>query len=539
MPYLKGLCFVFICSIHLAQADTQTSPRVVGGTDAQAGDWPWMVALVVTGSTPVSGQFCGGSLISPSWVMTAAHCVSSPAITDFVVYAGAYNLVSSPGTHSAVESIHVHPDYHAPNLDYDIALIKLSSPITHITPVQLVSPQQMSAFSAGQLTTVIGFGDTSSLLYNFPDTLQAAINPLVSNQTCNINYHGIVSDNMLCAGYAAGGSGACVGDSGGPLVVQQAGSWYQIGIVSWGSTNGCAIADYYSVYTRVSKFTSWIYGVLPGLAATEAIDFSYAVAGQRITRSVSVVNNDTTDYNISNITLISATDAFTIVAENCTQTSLAAGNSCDIDVSFLPLVAAKYSASIEINTDAISFPVFNTQLAGGAIDASDFDTDVGSPGLVWGSAGNANWSAQSVTSTEGSTALISPLLNNNQSSALVAHLNLTVNDIITFDWKVSSEDSYDYLELWLDGQLINRISGITDWSQYTLSLSAGEHTIHWHYTKDYSISSGQDRGWIDNIALASSANNNPLTSAINIYGLLLILAIPLLRRSQKITLIKS
>lgn len=533
MHYFKGLSIIFVLCIKLALADTQTSPRVVGGTDASPGDWPWMVALVSTGSTPVSGQFCGGSLINPSWVMTAAHCVTNPYITDFVVYAGAYDLISSPGTYSTVDSIHVHPDYHAPALDYDIALIKLSSPISTIPPVQLINPQQMSALSPGEPATVIGFGDTSSLLYSFPDTLQQADTPLVSNATCNINYNGAVNDNMLCAGYAAGGAGACIGDSGGPLLINLAGTWHQIGIVSWGSVHGCAIADYYSVYTRVSMFNSWIYEVIPGIAATSNIDFSYTVVGQSTKHSVSVFNNDVTSHNITDISLISATSTFTITSENCTQFTLAADTHCEIELAFMPAVTSDYSASVEINTDSTAFPVFTTQLSGSGISASDFDAHLGFPGLVWGTAGNSTWSTHSATSSEGSTSLSSQKLENFQSSTLIAHLNLNSNETVSFDWKVSSEHSYDYLEFWLDDQLITQISGEVNWNSYTLAVTAGNHTLNWRYIKDYSISAGQDRAWVDNIVISHSVDNNdddPFSSATSIYSLVLIFMLALVRR---------
>ncbi|MCK4709409.1 MAG: serine protease, partial [Gammaproteobacteria bacterium] len=221
MHYLKGLIVILLLttSLNQAQASTQITPRIIGGIAASQGDWPWMVALVGAGSSPATGQFCGGSLINQRWVMTAAHCVDNSLITDFVVYTGAHDLVSSPGTMTTVRSIHVHPNYNQFTTDFDIALVELENPVLSITPIQPISPLQMASINAGDMTTIIGFGSTVYPSSNFPDRLQQADVPLITNETCNISYSGSVTSNMLCAGYEIGGTDSCYGDSGGPLMI--------------------------------------------------------------------------------------------------------------------------------------------------------------------------------------------------------------------------------------------------------------------------------------------------------------------------------
>ncbi|MDH5393872.1 MAG: serine protease [Gammaproteobacteria bacterium] len=535
MYYRKGLAIVLCLIINLAQANTATTPRIIGGTTASQGDWPWMVALVYAGDAPVVGQFCGGSVIRPQWVMTAAHCVDGLSATDFSAYAGAYDLVSSPGTGAAIESIHIHPGYSPFTADFDIAVIKLSSPLTAITPIPTISPNQMATVMAGDMLTTIGFGNTSTTSPpNFPDTLQQADVPLVSNATCNLSYSGYVTDNMLCAGYAAGGIDSCNGDSGGPLMLNLAGSWHQIGIVSWGSTVGCAAAGYYGVYTKVAMFDDWLNSIISGLSATAAIDFSYAVTGANAEQTISVMNNDVIAHIINSIAFTSVSNEFSIVAENCTQAPLAAGAICQIDVAFQPSAPLYSAANLEITTDSSLYPVLTSQLTGMGVNASDFDVHVGSPGFTWGSGGNASWSIQSLNSTQGYTSLVSPPLSDDQFSVLVAHLDVATDNSVFFDWRVSSELHYDYLELWLDGQLIERISGDSNWVQYALPLTAGSHVIHWRYIKDFIFSSGQDRGWVDNITLLypanSSSDDGPFSSAISPYSLLLLFIMPFIRR---------
>ena len=229
------------------------APDIIGGQQATAGEWPWQVALIFNQNNPFGSQFCGGSLIDPYWVLTAAHCVDgwNPANTLHVL-SGRQQLSGSAGEITAVSQIIVHPNYVSSSYDWDVALLKLTQPSSAAT----ISLDPL-LFTPGDIATVTGWGRTvSNDPSSGPDNLLEVQVPIVSNQVCSATYGSTVTSNMVCAGQT--GAGACMGDSGGPLVLPNgAGGWVQIGVVSWGGLP-CASAGLPSVYARVDQFTGWI-----------------------------------------------------------------------------------------------------------------------------------------------------------------------------------------------------------------------------------------------------------------------------------------
>ncbi|MFZ5910111.1 MAG: trypsin-like serine protease [Chloroflexota bacterium] len=257
--------------VAYAQEETPPPPEIVGGAPADPGEWPWQVALVygdATGPNFWYDQFCGGSLISNQWVVTAAHCVTNGTTpnnaSEVDVVAGIYDLWAPAAgyQHRNVANIVVHPKWDPNTMDYDIALLKLASPVTlggsgetKTAAVPLV-PSGIGALT-GTTSWVTGWGNTESSV-GYPDELYEVSVPVIANSVCNdaSHYNGDITDRMLCAGYDAGGKDSCQGDSGGPLVVWNSSQWQLAGIVSWG--DGCAEPYRQGVYTRVSEFVDWI-----------------------------------------------------------------------------------------------------------------------------------------------------------------------------------------------------------------------------------------------------------------------------------------
>ncbi len=275
------LCFFFTLAIVTLVALMQPSraltqgepaqpngPTIVGGHEAEPGAWPWQVALIDTGGHPYDDQYCGGSLINPNWVVTAAHCAAGARPDDIQVLAGIHNLVTGdPGfARLNVANIIIHPDYGDINqYDSDIALLELATPAPFRLPsaaglpiagVALV-PETVGAL-VGVDSTVTGWGNRQPGGGDYPAALHEVEVPIVSNADCRAAYGNAITPAMLCAGLPEGGKDSCQGDSGGPLVVFSStrSRWELAGIVSWG--NGCALPGVPGVYTRVSTFAHWI-----------------------------------------------------------------------------------------------------------------------------------------------------------------------------------------------------------------------------------------------------------------------------------------
>ncbi|MFH1157113.1 MAG: serine protease [Pseudomonadota bacterium] len=232
--------------------------KIVGGTEATPGQWPWMGVMVKAGGSLYENEMCGASLIGKRWVITAAHCVYGRSPSSIEIVFGVHNLKTDTGDRFGVKQIVVHPDFNNSTLDSDIALLELDEDCGYET-IPIIGKDLTLT---GYMATVLGWGSTSSSQSVYPATLQQVTMPIVSNVQCNSAYNTLpyyynsITATMMCSGYLAGGKDSCQGDSGGPLMVEMEGEWQLAGLVTWGE--GCAEPGFYGVYTRVSKFIDYI-----------------------------------------------------------------------------------------------------------------------------------------------------------------------------------------------------------------------------------------------------------------------------------------
>lgn len=233
-------------------------PKIVGGRPAPEGAFPWQVSLSVSWIVdPYRAHFCGATIVSPTWLVTAAHCVEGLTPRDVSITAGT-NWLGIGGIKVNVRRIIVHPEYVAAVSGRDIAIVETFDPLPlgeWIAAVPLNQDDENPAPGIGLVA--VGWGATVQGGSTVRDLRFVEV-PAVSSADCNrpLAYDGRIMPDMLCAGVMSGGMDACQGDSGGPLTVDTGSHPVLAGVVSWG--DGCALPNRVGIYTRVSVFAGWI-----------------------------------------------------------------------------------------------------------------------------------------------------------------------------------------------------------------------------------------------------------------------------------------
>uniref|UniRef100_A0A2K5J0N7 chymotrypsin n=1 Tax=Colobus angolensis palliatus TaxID=336983 RepID=A0A2K5J0N7_COLAP len=271
---LLGTAFGECCGVPAIPPVLSGLSRIVNGEDAVPGSWPWQVSL----QDNTGFCFCGGSLISEGWVVTATHCGgvffflthnALPGTSDVVVV-GEFDQGSDEENIQVLKIAKVfrNPSFSILTMRNDITLLKLATPAVFSETVSVVClPSADDDFPAGTVCVTTGWGKTEYNANKIPDKLQQVALPLLSNAECKKFWGSEITDEMICAG--ARGVSSCKvspllplpnGDSGRPLVCQKDRAWTLVGIVSW--VSGTCSTSSPGVYTHVTKLIPWVQAIL-------------------------------------------------------------------------------------------------------------------------------------------------------------------------------------------------------------------------------------------------------------------------------------
>jgi transmembrane serine protease 9 len=292
------------------QAKGLIRPKIILGTPAPAGAYPFQVSVLLAGAKKgqeFDAHICGASFIAPTWILTAGHCVTEDgkvsAPKTLEILAGTQDFRG--GDRIPIKSIFRHPKYAEDYLENDVALLQLARAPkagTKFKTIDIIdATKETTQTSAGSTVTVIGWGTTEKDALS--QVLLQATMKMVDRAECNKNLvtsrtkeldedlggiafkfripqdklgavrdaiktavvsnaGTLITDAMICAGEPSPGQAervkdACQGDSGGPLIAKAPnGAWIQVGIVSWG--DGCGVPTVHGVYTRLAKFADWV-----------------------------------------------------------------------------------------------------------------------------------------------------------------------------------------------------------------------------------------------------------------------------------------
>jgi len=234
------------CGIPNAQPD-----KIVGGVEATPHEFPWQVGLFF------DGYFCGGTIISEKYILTAAHCADGVYSHEVVI--GAHEIRDSSNTIINAYGPTVHPEWDSFSLSNDLAILELETEIDWAEFGDNASPNCLASSGdfSGQTALVSGWGLDSDSASSISPVLRKVEAPVMSQSECE-SYWGNLNEGVVCIN-TEGGKSSCNGDSGGPLSIP--GSVYeQIGIVSFGSAAGCEIGAP-AGFSEVAKYIDWISSV--------------------------------------------------------------------------------------------------------------------------------------------------------------------------------------------------------------------------------------------------------------------------------------
>lgn len=534
--------------VAISQQDGQTISQLTNPT-----------ASISVTSLPgtVQNLTCGASFLGDKWVLTAAHCVDSVGAQFFKINIGEYDLRDGVANATDIRRIYTHPNYVDQEFNNDVALLELTESVN--APTIALADEATTAQLAIENTfvTSIGWGGRAGYApnegptSNFPDILQEVDIQLLTNNQCRQIFADSrdipasqtgISDAMICAAVDAGGRSACQGDSGGPLFAETNQGVIQVGITSWGI--GCAAEGYPGVYARVGTLRGWIDATMSGISISGDASFANVPMGAPWTQSFLVTNNSLQSAQLS-FTSSNSND-FQVATDTCS--TLGAGQSCDLAITFTGNSIGKKQSQISLSTDLPDLPVSGLTVSGVVLSAANNLASQAGPSsnsISWFSGGDLPWI------NDASTGLRSGNIGNSSSSILLAQIE--GEGELTFSWSVSSEENtdepdepFDALYLIINGQEQQFISGDEDFETVSVQLTENINLVEWTYSKDRNTAELQDRGRVRDVTFTPTGQPPPTTPAPNpnppaetgggggsLYWLLIILSAALPRRQNK------
>lgn len=505
---LSAILTVFFSGLSHAQDEnsdfTGVSARIIGGTDTTE-TYPWMVSLQKIQSNGQSYHFCGGSLISSEWVITAAHCLEDESFTSFKMYIGATNQVDgTPGEERTAEWFAIHHDYNTDTLGSDLAIIKLSTASTK-TPISLIDSATNQALAQNDSVRVIGWGLTEDGNFNSsPINLLEVDVSFQADSVCLSTYGQPFSgywDKLICAGEVGGGKDSCQGDSGGPMMLDDTGNWVLTGVVSWG--RGCGVSGSFGAYTEVGAFLDWIEERQTGLSLVGPNKIGFLGYGRKKSESYQMINSGNVSQTINSASMSSGEDHFFEYPVSTSSLTVPANSQTDIEINAVGSFLGEHNDELVLNAGGEDFGIrLNSKVL--------YDLETDALGVAWEFYSGTNENTEhaepwfEVNDTEKGTVLRSGVITHEERSILLTYVKgPDSGDLyLKFDSRVDAETGSDVLLVTVNENQSYLVT-TNDWQTTSIDLPDDVNRVQFIYIKDDSISSSEDAAYLTNLRVCT------------------------------------
>jgi secreted trypsin-like serine protease len=522
------MALVLSSATYAADFSSITS-RIIGGTPvAEVDAYSWMVSIQGSGSGG-SFHYCGGTLIAPDWVVTAAHCVENTNMVSDRLVIGAVNIVTgsvdsgntSQGEVREIDWYSVHQDYDSNQFYSDVAIIRLKTPSTK-SPVDLITKNEMADLAEGEQLQLMGWGltienDNSSVaneLQETPITFRSDAKCTATHGDPGINNQsGLYWSKTICAGEDTPDisdglyNDACQGDSGGPLLWDDAGTLKFAGIVSWGK--GCGQASSYGGYSEVAQFSDWLAERQTGLSLVGFNKIGFLGYGRKKSESYRLINKGNNSKTITSAQITSSQSNVFEIEDGILNSTIAANSEVIFNVNAVGSYLGEHDAVLAINTGGVDF---GTSLNSKVL----YDLETNSLGVAWDFYSGTNENTEhaepwfEVEDSEKGTVLRSGAIDNEERSVLLTYINgpssVDGELFLKFDSRVDAESGFDYLLITINETQAYTITA-NSWHSTVIELPYEVNRVQYIYIKDEETSEGEDAAYLSNIRVCTDLDD--------------------------------